>query len=265
MIRQTSLVHIIDVIADKARYDECAKKILSHRLIIAWILKCCTKEFSQFTIPYIYDNCISEKVEVSSQREDSPLSEMKLDGNQCLDGKNTEANSIWEQTVYYDIRFGATLLGDNKLIRIIINLEIQLDDVPGYPIVKNGFCYCGRMILNLGDGERVGEQKILNLLNLLFSPTITSDVKKQRLQDEYEIAMNEELENEVRAMCNLSDSMMEMGIRQGIQLGLEEKNLLLAKMMLEDGEPMDKIQRYTEYTVGHLKKMADKMGISGNL
>ena len=99
------------------------------------------------------------------------------------------------------------IIAFRKLQRFRINLEIQLDDHPGYPIVKRGFYYCGRMIseqygifryhtveetiietsctqyddydmmeviiLNLGDTNKDGEPEILNLLNVLFSPTIS--------------------------------------------------------------------------------------------
>ena len=69
-----------------------------------------------------------------------------LGGDLRLDGQNTEANAINEQSIYYDIRFTAILPDTTEPIRIIINLEIQLDDTPGYPIVKRGFYYCGRLI-----------------------------------------------------------------------------------------------------------------------
>ena len=93
MMRQTSLAHTIDQAANKARYDECAKKILSYQAVIAWILKYCTKEFSQYTIPFIYDRCLPEEVEISARavHQDEKDKEM-LDGNRRLDGRNTEAN-----------------------------------------------------------------------------------------------------------------------------------------------------------------------------
>ncbi len=136
-------------------------------------------------------------------------------------------------------------------------LEIQLDDTPGYPIVKRGFYYCGRMIseqygtvfvdehyekiekvysiwicpdpakkrkngifkyhtvediiygepytkeanydlmevvvLNLGDADKSSDLAILDLLNVLFSTTTTPEEKKQRLHNEFEIAMTVEL------------------------------------------------------------------------
>ncbi|MBP0067055.1 hypothetical protein JYQ79_15455, partial [Anaerobutyricum hallii] len=59
---------------------------------------------------------------------------------------NTESNSIQEHTIYYDIRLPAFLPKSNEIVRLILNLEIQLDDTPGYPIVKRGFYYCGRMV-----------------------------------------------------------------------------------------------------------------------
>ena len=70
----------------------------------------------------------------------------RLNGNQRIDGLNTEANSINEQTVYYDIRFKACLPDSDEPVQLIINLEIQLNDTPGYPLVTRGFYYCARMI-----------------------------------------------------------------------------------------------------------------------
>lgn len=72
-------------------------------------------------------------------------------------------------------------------------------------------------------------------------------------------------------MCNLSEGLVEMGIEQGIKQGIEQgieygkeqgikqgieqKNLLLAQMMLEDHEPMDKVQKYTGYAIDTLKEI----------
>ena len=53
---------------------------------------------------------------------------------------------IWRCFIYYDIRLSAFLPKSNEVVRLILNLEIQLDDTPGYLIVKRGFYYCGRMI-----------------------------------------------------------------------------------------------------------------------
>lgn len=108
------------------------------------------------------------------------------------------------------------------------------------------------VVLNLGDEKDGGEQKLLKLLNVLFSTTATPEEKKRTLQEEYNIAMTEEFESEVRTMCNLSKGLIEQGI--------EQKNMLLAQLMLKDREPMDKIQKYTGYTAEKLAEIAKSLG-----
>ena len=252
-----------------------------------------------------------------------------MGGDERVEGMNTESNSIQEHTIYYDIRLPAFLPESNERVRLILNLEIQLDDTPGYPIVKRGFYYCGRMIseqygtvfvdehyekiekvysiwiypdpakkrkngifkyhtvediiygesytkeenydlmevvvLNLGDADKSSDLEILDLLNVLFSATTTPEEKKQRLNDEFEIAMTVEFESEVQEMCNLSKALVEQGIKQGIkqgiELGKEERTLSMAQMMIQEREPIEKIEKYTGYTLEKLREIATEIGI----
>ena len=311
MIRQTGLAQAIDIAGNRAKYDECAKKLLSYKAIIAWILKSCTKEFSQYEVQYICDNCLKEEVEVSTHAV------KRWDGDERVEGMNTESNSIQEHTIYYDIRLPAFLPESNERVRLILNLEIQLDDTPGYPIVKRGFYYCGRMIseqygtvfvdehyekvekvysiwicpdpakkrkngifkyhtiediiygepytkeknydlmevviLNLGDADKSSDLAILDLLNVLFSTTTTPEEKKKRLHNEFEIAMTVEFESEVQEMCNLSEALVEQG--------RAERNISIAQMMIQEREPVEKIERYTGYALEKLKEIANGIGM----
>ena len=322
MIRQTGLAQAIDVAGNRAKYDECAKKLLSYKAIIAWILKSCTKEFSQYEVQYICDNCLKEEAEVSTHavHQDELDKNDKMNGDERVEGMNTESNSIQEHTIYYAIRLPAYLPDKGELLRFILNLEIQLDDTPGYPIVKRGFYYCARMIseqygtvftnehyekiekvysiwicpdpakkrtngifkyhtvediiygeaytkesnydlmevviLNLGDADKSSDLEILDLLNVLFSPTTTPEEKKRRLHNDFKIAMTVEFESEVREMCNLSEALVDLGIEQG----KEEKNMSLAQMMIQEKEPVEKIERYTGYALEKLKEIANVMG-----
>ena len=97
---------------------------------------------------YICDNCLKEEAEVSTYavHQDELDKDKRLGGDERVEGMNTESNSIQEHTIYYDIRLPAFLPESNERVRLILNLEIQLDDTPGYPIVKRGFYYCERMI-----------------------------------------------------------------------------------------------------------------------
>lgn len=302
-------------------------------------LKSCTKEFSQYGVQYICDNCLKEEAEVSTHavHQDELDKDNKLDGDERVEGMNTESNSIQEHTIYYDIRLPAFLPKSNEIVRLILNLEIQLDDTPGYPIVKRGFYYCGRMVseqygtvftdehyeklekvysiwicpdpakkrkngifkyhtvediiygesytkeknydlmevvvLNLGDADKSSDLEILDLLNVLFSAAITPEEKKQRLNDEFEIAMTVEFESEVQEMCNLSEALVELGIEQGVkrgieqgieqgkELGREERNISMAQMMIQEREPVEKIERYTGYALEKLKEISNGIGI----
>ena len=67
-------------------------------------------------------------------------------------------------------------------------------------------------------------------------------------------------------MCNLGKALVEQGIEQGIEQGVEQgveqKNLSLAKMMLEDKEPIDKIKKYTGFATDKLEEIAKSMGMT---
>jgi predicted transposase YdaD len=78
------------------------------------------------------------------------------------------------------------------------------------------------VIINLGDVEKESELEILNLLNVLFSPSMSSKKKKEILSNDFNIAMTQELESEVQNMCNLSDGIFELGRQEGERLGRQE-------------------------------------------
>lgn len=56
---------------------------------------------------------------------------------------------------------------------------------------------------------------------------------------------------------------IERGIEQGIGKGIEQKNLSLAKMMIEGNEPIDKIAKYTGYGIDRIKEIAEQMKTPG--
>ena len=96
----------------------------------------------------------------------------------------------------------------------------------------------------------------------------TPEEKKKRLHKDFDIAMTEEFESEVRDMCNLSRALVDQGIEQGIEQGIkqgmkqgvEKEKMSLAQMMIEEKEPADKISKYTGYAIDKLKEIASAMG-----
>ncbi len=146
MERQTDLAEAIDTVADRAKYDECAKKLLAFKAIDAWILKYCTKEFSFYSIDYIMNHCMVGHVEVSEHAVHQDQQNKKINGDEQITKLNSESSSINEGTVYFDVRFNAKMPGEKEPVTLIINLEMQTEDRPGYALVTRGIYYCARMI-----------------------------------------------------------------------------------------------------------------------
>lgn len=208
--------------------------VKSYKGIIAWILKCCTKEFAPYSVQYICDNCLRENAEIAAHAVHQDHKGM-MNGDCRIEGLNTEENAISENTVYYDVRFRAFLPENDEFVKFIVNLEIQLNDTPGYPLVMRGFYYCARMISEqygtVFFGEQYGKiQKVYSIWicpdpaqrrrNSIFRYYIAEDevagksyVSSQ--SDDFSIAMTVELEQEVNDMCNLSQGIVEYGIEQG--------------------------------------------------
>jgi hypothetical protein len=104
------------------------------------------------------------------------------------------------------------------------------------------------VIVNLGDVEEKSDLDIINLLNVLFATSISPEKKKDILQNDFNIAMSEEIEKEVQSMCNLSDGLVEIGRQEGLQQGEDNLAELIKKLFeLGRGEEMQRIAEDKEY------------------
>lgn len=181
MERQTALAETIDTVADKAKYDRCAKKLLSFKAIDAWILKTCVKEFSLFSVDYISEHCMSGEVEISEHavHQDELNRGQRINSDEQVTKMNSESSSINEGTVYYDVRFNAIAPENGESITLIINLEIQTDDKPGYELVTRGTYYCARMISEQHGTVFTGDhyEKIQKVYSIWICPS-TPDCRK---------------------------------------------------------------------------------------
>jgi len=179
--RQTALAEAIDTVADKAKYDRCAKKLLSFKAIDAWILKTCVKEFSLFSVDYISEHCMSGEVEISEHavHQDELNRGQRINSDEQVTKMNSESSSINEGTVYYDVRFNAIAPENGESITLIINLEIQTDDKPGYELVTRGTYYCARMISEQHGTVFTGDhyEKIQKVYSIWICPS-TPDCRK---------------------------------------------------------------------------------------
>lgn len=142
MMVQTNLADSIDASDSRAKLDAVAKKLIRHRIILAEILKACVEEFHDCEVGYIEQHCIIGDVcadEISVDQD-------KLDADTSITGSNAEDASDKEGAIHYDLVFDAQVPKTGEIIRLIINVEIQVDMNPGYPLVTRAIYYLGRLI-----------------------------------------------------------------------------------------------------------------------
>ncbi|MCD8021300.1 MAG: Rpn family recombination-promoting nuclease/putative transposase [Clostridiales bacterium] len=141
---ETTLSKNISNADDKAMYDAACKRLLSNKIILAWILKECVEEYQMYDVDEIAGKYIEGEPQVAEVAVHPD--EKAEHGPERIRGLQVEDSSINEGTVTFDIRFYALLPSEDEWIRIILNLEMQNDFYPGYPIIKRGIYYCGRML-----------------------------------------------------------------------------------------------------------------------
>ena len=148
MVEQTGIANTIDTADKEAQYDDCVKKLLAKKIILAWIMKECVPEFKQFSIQQIAKDCIEGEPEVSKVAVDQDeMDYMEIVADESIEGMNTEDNSIKEGRVFYDIKFSAVVPDSQEPVQLIINIEAQKDDKTPYPLIKRAIYYVSRMTL----------------------------------------------------------------------------------------------------------------------
>ena len=147
---KNTISKMIDTTSKEAQYDACVKRLLSEKIILAWILKECVSEFKCFTIPQIMNECIEGEPKISSiavaQDELDYQEDSDYNDSVIISGMNVEDTSVREGSIYYDIRFSAIVPDTKEPVQLIINIEAQKSDKATYPIIKRAIYYVSRMI-----------------------------------------------------------------------------------------------------------------------
>ena len=137
----TPIAEDIHATDQRAQYDAACKRLLSQKVILAWIMKSCLKEYQDCDITEIAEKYIEGRPQISEVpvEQDETLAPR-------IHGIRNEDTSLEEGTSIYDIRFLATAPSSGELIHLIIDLEAQNEFDPGYPLIKRAIYYCGRML-----------------------------------------------------------------------------------------------------------------------
>ena len=163
MDENTTIMHVLYTVEEQIRYDAACKRLLSEKAILARIMKTCLVEYKDYDVREIEtfiegEPQISESNVLPDGEPLVPAFNVPPDGEGSLiEGMDTVDKTVHEGAVTYDIRFKAVVPGeDGEWIVLIINVEPQGDFYPGYPLVKRGMFYCGRMLSSQYGREFVG-------------------------------------------------------------------------------------------------------------
>lgn len=179
------MTHIAKAVAasdNKAAYDAQAKKLLSDKNILAWILKYTAREFRDFEIPQI-----KEFIEGVPEVGTVPVSPGLR--KEAILGLNTESKIPGEGEVFFDIRFSACIPGSEP-IRVFVNVEMQNKYNVGYSIAARGVFYCARMLSEQLDTEFTSSD--YDKIKKVYSIWICADPPKyaQNTITEYKLGAN---------------------------------------------------------------------------
>lgn len=321
-----SLEKNLQIAGPNAEYDKHAKRLLSHRIVLAHILVNVVSEFKglqpESVIPLIEGEPEISTIPVNPGETNADKKVMPI-----VTGTNTESIISNEGSITYDIRFYVWIPNRKERVKILIDLEAQKKSNPGYDIVARGIFYGARMIsaqldtefqiphyneikkvysiwicMNapkylentaleyhiqpeniIGTTKHFGKYDLLSVIEVnlsksvaketdnlklhrflgtLFAPKLSAEHKIEILTTEYGISLSNDLKGRIGLMCNLSQAIeeegIEQGIEQGMKQGMEENAKRIAIKMLQAGEPIEKIEEYTDLTKSELELLKQK-------
>ena len=172
-------------------YDAAAKKLLSSKKILAWILKYCVEEFKDCSIADIRDRYIIGIPETASvpvlPDETNAAAMVNADR---ISGERTEDTSVTEGKVTFDIRFRA-ITPHNDLVQLIINIEAQRSRHTSYPLLKRAMYYVSRLISSQYgvdfDKAQYGKiKKVYSIWLCMDAPDDRGGITRYHMQEEPE-------------------------------------------------------------------------------
>src|SRR5699024_2078562 len=100
----------------------------------------------------------------------------------------------------------------------------------------------------LDDSSPDQGDRMIRLLNTIFSGNYTSKEVEETLEDEYNIPMSRAFKEEVGIMCNLGERIAENATKKGMQKGIQQGIIQSVKKLLENGIPSDEVKRLLKVT-----------------
>ncbi len=140
----TEIQNAVKAADKKAQYDENAKRLISNRYILAYILINTINEFKGMEV-----DMVVQRIEGEPHISEIPVEpgltnvEKKRQGQRIV-GFNSENTEINEGLIRFDIVFYVSM--KDGLSQMIINVEAQKDAPLGYNILNRAIFYVSRLV-----------------------------------------------------------------------------------------------------------------------
>lgn len=177
-------------------YDAAAKKVISLKIILAWILKYCVTEFKDTDIEEIKEKYILGTPEVGT----TPVMPDMTNAAKRIRGENVEDKTVTEGTITFDVRFQARS-PEGQRLGLIINVEAQQSVHLTYSLIKRALYYGSRLISSQHDIEFSHSdydkiKKVYSIWLCMDSPIAKSGITRYLTQELLEYgAIREEKAN----------------------------------------------------------------------
>ena len=127
--------------AEKLNYDETGKSVLKHKEILANILKYSVPEYETFSMEEIMSFIDADSI--MDQEAIAPDTDTRIDGDDAVQSSINEANLTFD--VFFKVISPQQENQEKKNIHLHVDVELQGDYYPGYPIEKRGIYNLARM------------------------------------------------------------------------------------------------------------------------
>lgn len=127
----------------------------------------------------------------------------------------------------------------------------HIENLVLYDLINVTTIYLG----NTDDGDR-----LLGLLRLLFKEGINAAEKKERLQEEYNLNLTDDMREELSIMCNLSEGIFERGAAAERAKALAAKKEMTLRL-IKNGIELSILSEASGWSEDELEKLAEENNV----
>ena len=106
----------------------------------------------------------------------------------------------------------------------------QLQKLGNLPTEEEDYDKLQVIVITLGQEAAKSENPLIRFLSLLLTSELPLESRKQQLEDEYQVQINESMEEEMSTVCNLGESIARKSRAEGRAEGENRLGTLMTKL-----------------------------------